>query len=96
MMCVLRGRTLRPTLTAADVPSLIRAIRAARSLTQEALAREVGVTFSTINGWENGRHRPIPVLIARLLDIAGTAGLVVESSARGGRPPVRRQRDTGP
>jgi transcriptional regulator with XRE-family HTH domain len=61
----------------ADVPSLIRSIRAARGLTQEALAREIGVTFSTVNSWENGRHRPIPVLVARLLDIAGAAGLVV-------------------
>jgi|GEM_PF-43802 len=47
--------------------ALVRRVRAARGLTQEALAREMGVSFATINGWENGRHRPIAAL-ARLLE----------------------------
>ncbi|MBN2565593.1 MAG: helix-turn-helix transcriptional regulator [Candidatus Eisenbacteria bacterium] len=38
-------------------------------LTQEQFAREVGVTFSTVNQWENGRRRPQPYLLRRLLDI---------------------------
>jgi DNA (cytosine-5)-methyltransferase 1 len=58
----------------ADVGSLVRRIRAERGLTQEGLARELGVSFATVNGWENGRHRPIPSL-ARLL-----TGLVVEQT----------------
>jgi len=91
MMCVRGGRAGRETVSAADVPSLVRGIRVARGLTQEALAREVGVTFSTVNSWENGRHRPIPALVARLLDIAGAAGLVVASSSRRARPSVTRR-----
>jgi DNA (cytosine-5)-methyltransferase 1 len=55
-----------------DVGSLVRRIRAERGLTQEGLARELGVSFATVNGWENGRHRPIPALARRL------TGLVVE------------------
>ncbi|MBN2564913.1 MAG: helix-turn-helix transcriptional regulator [Candidatus Eisenbacteria bacterium] len=39
------------------------------SLTQEQLAREVGVTFSTVNQWENGRRRPRPCLLKGLLDM---------------------------
>ena len=69
-------------VSAADVPSLIRNIRAALGLTQEALAREIGVTFSTVNGWENGRHRPIPALITRLHDIASAAGLTMAGGTR--------------
>lgn len=80
------------TVSAADVPALIREIRAARGLTQEALAREMDVTFGTINGWENGRHRPIPALITRLLDIAGQAGLTVV----GGGAPTRQARRQQP
>ena len=80
------GRAERQTVSAADVPSLVKSIRAARGLTQEALAREVGVTFSTVNSWENGRHRPIPALVVRLLDIAGAAGLVVSASPQ--QPPT--------
>ena len=79
-------------MSAADVPSLVRGIRSARGLTQEALAREIGVTFSSVNGWENGRHRPIPALVARLLEIAGAAGLVVAGSAHRPRPSVRARR----
>jgi len=84
------GRQARgPEVSAADVPSLIRNIRASRGLTQEALAREIGVTFSTVNGWENGRHRPIPALVTRLLDIASAAGLVVAAVRQASRRPVR-------
>jgi transcriptional regulator with XRE-family HTH domain len=73
----------------ADVPALIKEIRAVRGLTQEALAREMGVTFSTVNSWENGKHRPIPSLVTRLVDIATEAGLAV-------MPPERSARRSGP
>jgi transcriptional regulator with XRE-family HTH domain len=61
--------------TSIDYPSLVRDIRQARGLTQEQLAREVGVTFSTVNGWENGRHQPIPALASRLVAMADEAGI---------------------
>lgn len=54
-----------------SVVSLVRAIRATRGLTQEGLARELGVSFATINGWENGRHHPIPLLERKLQEMAG-------------------------
>ena len=67
-----------------DIPALVKAIRRARRLTQEQLAHELGVSFSTVNAWENGRHRPIPALVAILERIARNAG------ASGGR--ARRNR----
>jgi DNA-binding XRE family transcriptional regulator len=85
----------RSTVSADDVPSLVRGVRAARGLTQEALAREVGVTFSTVNSWENGRHRPIAALITRLLDIAGAAGLPVAGGPRGPRRAARVRPEPG-
>lgn len=54
-----------------SVASLVRSIRVSRGLTQEGLARELGVSFATVNGWENGRHRPIPLLERRLQELAG-------------------------
>ena len=60
---------------AVGIPALVKRIRTTRGLTQEELAREIGVTFSTVNGWENGKHRPIPALVNRLLDLAASAGL---------------------
>jgi len=68
-----RGRSI--AVSPEQVPGLVRRIRAARRLTQEDLARELGVTFSTVNGWENGRHHPIPALARRLLEMASAAGI---------------------
>src|SRR5690349_858007 len=54
-----------------SVAALVRSIRVTRGLTQEGLARELGVSFATINGWENGRHHPIPALEKKLIELAG-------------------------
>jgi len=43
-------------------------------LTQEQFAREVGVSFSTVNQWENARRRPQPYLLKRLLEMADSLG----------------------
>jgi transcriptional regulator with XRE-family HTH domain len=56
-------------------------------LTQEQFAREVGVTFSTVNLWENGHRRPQPYLLNRLFEME--ASLEQEGSADkkpGGKP----------
>jgi putative transcriptional regulator len=58
------------TKTPIDFTALVREIRQARHITQEQLARELRVTFSTVNGWENGKHRPIPALERRLVELA--------------------------
>jgi transcriptional regulator with XRE-family HTH domain len=56
-----------------DVPSLVKDLRARLNLTQEQFAKEVGVTFSTVNQWENGRRRPQPFLLNRLLEMRDDA-----------------------
>jgi putative transcriptional regulator len=66
-----------PSKQAISFPMLVREIRNALHLTQEQLAREIQVTFSTVNGWENGKHRPIPALARRLLEIAAAADVPV-------------------
>jgi transcriptional regulator with XRE-family HTH domain len=49
-----------------DVAELVRTLRSRLDLTQEELARKVGVSFSTVNGWENGKHSPHPVFLRQL------------------------------
>lgn len=56
-------------------PSLIKQLRQQRGLTQEGLAREIGVTYATVNGWENGRRTPMPFLAQRLIELAEQAGI---------------------
>ncbi len=65
-----------------DFPALVRQIREARGLTQEQLARELMVTFATVNGWENGRHQPIQALASSLLQMARDSGVLPKAIER--------------
>ena len=58
-------------LPAAD---LVREIRALLGLTQEKLAARLGVTFPTINRWENGRANPSPLALKQIEDLLATLG----------------------
>jgi transcriptional regulator with XRE-family HTH domain len=64
---------------AVGVPELVRRIREVRRWTQEQLAHELGVAFSTVNGWENGKHVPIPLAMRALLHLAREGGLESEA-----------------
>lgn len=41
-----------------DYPVIIRDIREQLGLSQEDLARELGVSFATVNRWENDQAKP--------------------------------------
>lgn len=49
-----------------DIPRLIREMRERTGLTQEKFAAKLGVTFPTINRWENGRARPSPLAMEKI------------------------------
>ena len=49
-----------------DIPRMIRELRKAMGLTQEQFAAKAGVTFSTVNRWENGRGKPSPLALRRI------------------------------
>ncbi len=49
-----------------SIGKMIRELRTAMGLTQEQFAAKVGVTFSTVNRWENGRGRPSPLALRRI------------------------------
>ena len=61
-------------MTDRDTPALVKRLRARMGLTQEKFAQAVGVTYSTINQWENGRRRPQPYLRGRLLEMERSLG----------------------
>lgn len=39
-------------------PGLVKEVRRQLVLSQEDLARELGVSFATVNRWENGKVKP--------------------------------------
>jgi transcriptional regulator with XRE-family HTH domain len=56
------------------IPALVKSLRERLGLTQEQFAREVGVAFSTVNQWENGRRHPHPFLLERLREMEAASG----------------------
>jgi transcriptional regulator with XRE-family HTH domain len=74
-------------MAAINIPALVKALRERLGLTQEQFAHEVGVTFSTVNQWENGRRRPQPFLLKRLLEMEtvskeGSTGRLIRAEAQ--------------
>lgn len=59
-----------------DIPTLIRKLREQLHLTQEQFAQKVGVTYSTVNHWENGKRTPQPYLVKRLLELKADLDIV--------------------
>jgi len=57
------------------VAAMIRDLWASLGLTQEQFAAKVGVTWSTVNRWENGRGKPSPLAMRRINELQeGTTG----------------------
>ena len=52
-----------------DIPKMIKKIRTSLGLTQEQFAAKIGVTFSTVNRWENGKGKPSPLAILRIEEL---------------------------
>lgn len=49
-----------------EIGNLIRELRLLAGLTQEQFAAQLGVTYPTINRWENGRAKPSPLAMQRI------------------------------
>ncbi len=49
-----------------NYPALLKEVRQQLGISQEDLARELGVSFATVNRWENGRVKPSKLAKAQL------------------------------
>lgn len=56
------------------VAEMVRKLRATLGLTQEQFAAKVGVTWSTVNRWENGRGNPSPLAMRQIEDLSKNQG----------------------
>lgn len=54
--------------------NLILKLRQTLGLTQEKLAQKLGVSFPTINRWENGRSKPSPLAMKQIKDLLQNLG----------------------
>ena len=49
-----------------NYPALVREVRRQLNMSQEDLAHELGVSFATVNRWENGRTKPSKLAAAQI------------------------------
>jgi DNA-binding transcriptional regulator YiaG len=65
------------------IGKLVRALRQEMKLSQQKFAAEFGVTFPTVNRWENGKAMPSPLARQRidsLLEQLGAQGEILRSA----------------
>ena len=73
----------------ADYPARVRSVRERLELTQAQLAERIGVSFATVNRWENGQNRPARLAWRQILDLeAGLAPDGGEPEAAAGSTPA--------
>jgi len=57
-----------------EIGGLIREFRLLTGLTQEQFGVYLGVTYGTINRWENGRSQPSPIAMQLIQQKLGEIG----------------------
>ncbi len=57
----------------------VQFVRRTLYLSQQALAKEIGVSFPTINRWENGHCMPNLILEAKFTDYCKQKGIIFEN-----------------
>jgi putative transcriptional regulator len=60
--------------TSKDLGVLVRTVRQRLELSQERFAAKLGVTFSSVNRWENGRAKPSPLALKQLKQLVDRLG----------------------
>lgn len=76
----LKAKQLHPEQP--GIGKLVRELRQAMNLSQEKFASELGMTFPTINRWENGHAAPSPLALKQidaLLQQLGDRGEVLRT-----------------
>ena len=67
-----------------DVSQMIRKLRATLGLTQVQFAAKLGVTWSTVNRWENGRGKPSPLARQHIEELLCEADTERDPASTGG------------
>ena len=55
-----------------NIAEELKKIRQQKGWSQEDLAREIGVSFATVNRWENGKTKPSRLAQEKIKQVANT------------------------
>lgn len=53
-------------MSMAEAAELVRETRHRLGLTQAQLAQKLGVSYQSVNRWENGRNMPLPIVLKQI------------------------------
>jgi len=76
-----------------NLSELVKEIRRQLSLSQEDLARQLGISFATVNRWENGQIKPSKLAKAQLDNFC--AKMIRQGKLKLSGLPVRARTQTG-
>lgn len=74
------------------IPATLQAIRSALDLTQAEVAKQLGVSFATVNRWEGGSSKPQRAQLAKISALAEEAGVDASDAPIAGEEVVTRRR----
>ena len=57
----------------------LKSMREELGMTQESLARELNVSFATVNKWENNKTKPLRVIRDRIVEFGKSRGISIKS-----------------
>ena len=60
----------------------VKNIRLVLKLSQEDLARELGVSYATINRWENGKSTPSRLALSAVKEFCEKNGITYEETSK--------------
>lgn len=63
------GKNVMSKIEESELANKIKELRSKLGLTQEQFAAKIGVTFSTVNRWENGKGKPSPLAMRQLEEL---------------------------
>ncbi len=57
-----------------EISALVRETRFRLGLTQEQFAQKLGVSFQSVNRWENKRTKPLPIVLRQIEEVLRQMG----------------------
>ena len=63
-----------PTISQAELLDLVRETRQHLELSQAKFAARLGVSFQSVNRWENGRTKPLPIALKQIEQVLHQMG----------------------
>ncbi len=61
-----------------EFAQIVKEVRSKLNMSQEQLARELQVSFATVNRWENGKNSPNRLAKKALYDFCKDKGIEIE------------------